>query len=58
LVEDAETEKKLEREDNAKALGLDGKYARSHAEAEERKKAAGLERQKRCWIDTKNGSTT
>ena len=39
LVQDVETEEQLEKEKTAKALGLDGKYARSHAEAEERKKA-------------------
>lgn len=39
LVQDVETEEQLEKEETAKALGLDGKYARSHVEAEERKKA-------------------
>jgi hypothetical protein len=47
LVEDADTEEQLEKENNAKALGLDGKYARSHAEAEERKKAAAARKAKK-----------
>lgn len=39
LVEDAEEEEQREIEENKKALGLDGKYAQSQADADERKKA-------------------
>ncbi|CAB9500393.1 unc-45 homolog A [Seminavis robusta] len=39
LVAETEDEEKKEIEEQKKALGLDGKYARSAAEAEERKKA-------------------
>lgn len=40
LVEDAEQEEEREVEESKKALGLDGKYAQSQADADERKKAA------------------
>jgi len=40
LVEDAEEEEQREAEESKKALGLDGKYAQSQADADERKKAA------------------
>ncbi len=40
LVEDVEQEEQRETEESKKALGLDGKYAQSQADADERKKAA------------------
>lgn len=40
LVEDVEQEEQREAEESKKALGLDGKYAQSQADADERKKAA------------------
>jgi tetratricopeptide (TPR) repeat protein len=39
LIEDAELEEQRETEESKKALGLDGKYAQSQADADERKKA-------------------
>jgi len=42
LVEDAEEEEQRETEASKKALGLDGKYAQSQADADERKKAADV----------------
>lgn len=40
LIEDVEQEEQREAEESKKALGLDGKYAQSQADADERKKAA------------------
>mmetsp|Transcript_27623 Transcript_27623/g.60951 ORF Transcript_27623/g.60951 Transcript_27623/m.60951 type:complete len:586 (+) Transcript_27623:148-1905(+) len=42
LVNDVEDEEKKETEASKKALGLDGKYAQSQADADERKKAADV----------------
>lgn len=46
LVADVEEEEEKEIEEQQKALGLDGKYARSAAEAEERKKAEEVKKAK------------
>mmetsp|Transcript_40420 Transcript_40420/g.68930 ORF Transcript_40420/g.68930 Transcript_40420/m.68930 type:complete len:579 (+) Transcript_40420:43-1779(+) len=46
LTKQLEDEEETERQQNASALGLDGKHARSAAEAEERAKAKELERTK------------
>ena len=51
LVEDVEKEEQQEKQETAKALGLDGKYARSHSEAEERKKAKDVRKAKKV-LDT------
>lgn len=42
LVDDAEQEELRETKESKKALGLDGKYAQSQADADERKKAADV----------------
>jgi len=47
LVDDVEQEEQEEKEASKKALGLDGKYALSHAEAEERKKAKDVKKAKK-----------
>jgi hypothetical protein len=47
LVQDVETEEKLEAEDSTKALGLDGKYAHSAADAEERQKSKDVKKAKK-----------
>ena len=47
LVEEVDREDTLEHEEAKAALGLDGKYARSQADAEERKKAKDLKHAKR-----------
>ena len=47
LVEETKTQEQQEQEENARKLGLDGKYARSHAEAEERKKAKDVAKAKK-----------
>jgi hypothetical protein len=47
LVEDVEQEEQAEAEAGKKALGLDGKYAHSQADAEERKKAKDIKKAKR-----------
>lgn len=46
LTKQLDTEEETERKQSASALGLDGKHARSQAEAEERAKAKDLERTK------------
>lgn len=47
LVDGVEQEEKLEVEENKKALGLDGKYAQSQADADERKKAKDVKKAKK-----------
>ncbi|KAL3908103.1 MAG: hypothetical protein SGILL_008610 [Bacillariaceae sp.] len=47
LVDDVEQQEKEEEEASKKALGLDGKYARSHSEAEERQKAKDVKKAKK-----------
>ena len=60
LVHDVEMEEQSGKEETAKALRLDGKYARSHAEVEEQERAkeAKVEKQRRFWIDTKNENSS
>jgi tetratricopeptide (TPR) repeat protein len=47
LVDDVEQQEQQEEEASKKALGLDGKYARSHSEAEERQKAKDVKKAKK-----------
>lgn len=47
LVGEVEQEEQLEEEEQKKALGLDGKYANSQAEAEEREKAKEVKQAKK-----------
>lgn len=47
LVDDVEEEDQAEQEAGKKALGLDGKYAHSQAEAEERQKAKDVKKAKK-----------
>eukprot|EP00548_Thalassiothrix_antarctica_P007242 CAMPEP_0194132618 /NCGR_PEP_ID=MMETSP0152-20130528/3040_1 /TAXON_ID=1049557 /ORGANISM="Thalassiothrix antarctica, Strain L6-D1" /LENGTH=543 /DNA_ID=CAMNT_0038827727 /DNA_START=49 /DNA_END=1680 /DNA_ORIENTATION=+ len=47
LVDQAEEDDEKEKEESRKALGLDGKYAVSQAEAEERQKAQGVEKMRK-----------
>jgi tetratricopeptide (TPR) repeat protein len=47
LVDDVEQEEQEEQEASKKALGLDGKYAHSQAEAEERQKAKDVKKAKK-----------
>mmetsp|Transcript_13873 Transcript_13873/g.32327 ORF Transcript_13873/g.32327 Transcript_13873/m.32327 type:complete len:591 (-) Transcript_13873:57-1829(-) len=53
LVDEAEQEERMEVEESKKALGLDGKYAASQADADERKKAAEVKKAKKVLDDFK-----
>lgn len=51
LLNETEQEEEAEKEASESVLGLDGKYARSHAEAEERRKAKEVRKAKKT-LDT------